>query len=194
MHRARAIRGFNKQAQKRSLAERDNAFGPAIAHPARDRVFMNLRISAVVLSCVLGAGCATAPGRSAAPAVTAVPANDQRYAGAWQQDAVESEATARSVDGGARRALAPVAQWQQALSAPDEEARAAGANQIGAWNAMPMAERLGNDEGQPLAIILDADETALDNSPYQARRIDVDGFHEPESWSACSTSPAPART
>jgi 5'-nucleotidase (lipoprotein e(P4) family) len=145
---------------------------------------MTLRMPVAAFFCLFLAACATAPGKPAAPAVTAVSANDQLYAVAWQQDAVEYEATARSVYVGARRALAPVVQWQQALSAPDEEARAAGANQIGAWNAMPMAERLGNDEGQPLAIILDADETALDNSPYQARRIDVDGLYEPESWSA----------
>ena len=144
---------------------------------------MSLRTPAAVLVCLALAACATPATRPAAPA--AAPANDQLYAVAWQQDAVEYEATARSVYVGARRALAPVLQWQQqAASAPDDEARAAAANQLGNWNAMPMAERLGNDDGQPLAIILDADETVIDNSPYQARRIDVDGLYEPQSWSA----------
>lgn len=147
---------------------------------------MTLRpaLPAALAALLLSACAATAPREAAAPAATA-PANDQLYAVAWQQDAVEYEATARSVYVGARRALAPVVQWQQqAASAPDDEARAAAANQLANWNAMPMAERAGNDEGQPLAIILDADETVLDNSPYQARRIDVDGLYEPTSWSA----------
>jgi acid phosphatase len=146
---------------------------------------MTLRKPAVAFCCLLLAACATPPGRPTAPAAGAAPANDQLYAVAWQQDAVEYEATARSVYVGARRALAPVVQWQQqAASGTDDEARAAAANQLGNWNAMPMAERLGNDAGQPLAIILDADETVLDNSPYQARRIDVDALFEPDSWSA----------
>lgn len=146
---------------------------------------MTLRQPAAALLCLLLAACATTAGKPSSPASAAAPANDQLYAVAWQQTATEYEATARSVYVGARRALAPVVQWQQqAASAPDAEARATAANQLGNWNAMPMAERAGNDDGQPLAIILDADETVLDNSPYQARRIDVDGLYEPESWSA----------
>jgi len=146
---------------------------------------MTLRTPVAALFCLFLAACASAPGKSDAPATTAAPANDQLYAVSWQQDAVEYEATARSVYVGARRALAPVVQWQQqAASAPDDEARATAANQLGNWNAMPMAERANNDTGQPLAIILDADETVLDNSPYQARRIDVDALFDPESWSA----------
>lgn len=146
---------------------------------------MTLRTPVAAFFALLLAACATAPGKPAAPAAATAPANDQLYAVAWQQDAVEYEATARSVYVGARRALAPVVQWQQqAAGAADDEARAAAANQLGNWNAMPMAERLGNDEGQPLAVILDADETVLDNSPYQARRIDVDALYEATSWSA----------
>jgi acid phosphatase len=145
-------------------------------------MILRTAVPAALAALLLSACAATAPREAAAPAT---PANDQLYAVAWQQDAVEYEATARTVYAGARRALAPVVQWQQqAAAATDEAALAAAANQLANWNAMPMAERADNDEGQPLAIILDVDETVLDNTPYQARRIDVDGLYEPASWSA----------
>ena len=135
--------------------------------------------------------CASAPGKSGAPTATAAPANDQLYAVAWQQDAVEYEATVRSVYVGARRALAPVVQWQQqAASAPDDEARAAAANQLANWNAMPMAERANNDTGQPLAIILDADETSRSRQrPHCSprRTNDAIGTRQPSSLSLVST-------
>ncbi|EMI42488.1 5'-nucleotidase, lipoprotein e(P4) family [Rhodopirellula sp. SWK7] len=47
----------------------------------------------------------------------------------------------------------------------------------------------------PTAVILDIDETVLDNSPYQARRIHEDGSFTPETWKTwveeATASPVP---
>jgi acid phosphatase len=50
-----------------------------------------------------------------------------------------------------------------------------------AWTAVP--EQEGDPSHLPPAVILDVDETVLDNSPYQARLI-VDGSEYPEGWDA----------
>jgi acid phosphatase len=41
----------------------------------------------------------------------------------------------------------------------------------GGWDALPQAERKTPARGKPPAVIVDVDETVLDNSPYQARLI-----------------------
>jgi len=56
---------------------------------------MTLRMPVAAFFCLFLAACATAPGKPAAPAVTAVSANDQLYAVAWQQDAVDRAARQR---------------------------------------------------------------------------------------------------
>jgi 5'-nucleotidase (lipoprotein e(P4) family) len=147
---------------------------------------MTLRSLLPALLVALLCGCASVETRPAAQATHDQPAaNDQLYAVAWQQTALEYQATARSVYAGARRALAPVVQWhQQAGGSSGAEERAAAVAQLAPWNAMPLAERAGDDSGQPLAIILDADETVIDNSPYQARRIDAGAGFDDASWSA----------
>jgi 5'-nucleotidase (lipoprotein e(P4) family) len=146
---------------------------------------MTLRTPAAVLFCFLLAACATPAIKPSAPPAAAAPANDQLYAVAWQQTAIEYQSLTRTVYSGAQRRLAAVVQWQQqASSADSEEARAAASNALVNWNAMPLDERADNDGGQPLAIILDADETVIDNSAYQVRRIDADGGFDAGSWSA----------
>lgn len=50
-----------------------------------------------------------------------------------------------------------------------------------AWTAVP--EQEGDPGGLPPAVILDVDETVLDNSPYQARLI-VEGREYPDGWDA----------
>lgn len=49
------------------------------------------------------------------------------------------------------------------------------------WTAAPVEQRSGYQDLPP-AVILDIDETVLDNSPYQARRIGPRGDFTPESW------------
>ncbi|MFG0254500.1 MAG: 5'-nucleotidase, lipoprotein e(P4) family, partial [Rhodopirellula sp. JB053] len=55
------------------------------------------------------------------------------------------------------------------------------------WSAdlVQQAELAGHEPAKtdlPTAVILDIDETVLDNSPYQSRRINEDGGFTPESW------------
>ena len=52
------------------------------------------------------------------------------------------------------------------------------------WNAVVESERTRDDPLEPLAVIVDVDETVLDNSPYQARRLFADGDYEDKSWDA----------
>ena len=120
---------------------------------------------------------------AAAPATTA--ANDQLYALAWVQTSIEFQSVTRTIYASATRRMAHVLEWHQlAVKGSDADERAAAAARIAAWNAMPIDERANNDDGQPLAIILDADETVIDNSPYQARRFDLNSGYDRESWAA----------
>ncbi len=52
----------------------------------------------------------------------------------------------------------------------------------GMWSAAP--EQAGDVRDLPPAVILDVDETVLDNSPYQAWLAQVGGSFEPVSWGA----------
>jgi len=148
------------------------------------------RIASIILlalalsACASGLPRATSAPADAAPAAVAG-ANDQLYAVAWQQTAIEYQSLTRTVYAGAQRRLTGVVAWQQqANSDASAEVRAVAASSLSTWNAMPIDERANNDSGQPLAIILDADETVIDNSAYQARRIDANGSFDPDSWSA----------
>jgi 5'-nucleotidase (lipoprotein e(P4) family) len=49
------------------------------------------------------------------------------------------------------------------------------------WTAAPVEQRTGYQDLPP-AVVLDIDETVLDNSPYQARRIEAQGEFTPQSW------------
>lgn len=79
--------------------------------------------------------------------------HDNLNAVLWFQSAAEYRAIATQTFANAARAL------DDALRDP-------------LWSAMPRTEAAGNDAGQPAAVIVDVDETMLDNSPHSARRID----------------------
>lgn len=134
----------------------------------------------VVLSLVLiASGCASrsapvATGPTPAPAATPAPApaattppatvspDDQLNAVLWTQTSVEYRASALQAYATAR------AQLDRALVDPS-------------WSAA--VEQQGRDTaGLPSAIILDADETVLDNSPFQARLIVDGGTYNEEIW------------
>lgn len=144
---------------------------------------MSLRTT--VLACLLPGlvACAAPATRTPPPEATTAPAgapaaHDQLYALLYMQTALEYEATARSVYQAAMRQLAPVA--QQASRTGDFEST--GAAEYG--TALPEGEALNNDAHQPLAIILDIDETVLDNSPYQARTLLANQGFEDAGWTA----------
>jgi len=114
---------------------------------------------------------ASAPAPVVAPAATApantsargVLANDNLNAVAWMQTSVEF----RLLSGQTFRSA--LSQLDKAIKTP-------------AWDALPAAERELPVTGLPAAIIVDVDETMLDNSPYQARLIRDNASFNDFSW------------
>jgi acid phosphatase len=52
------------------------------------------------------------------------------------------------------------------------------------WDALPAGDRAAPAAGLPPAVIVDVDETVLDNSPYQARLVRSGGSFNAEDWAA----------
>ncbi len=127
------------------------------------------RSLAVPLLLLFAAGCATAPPAAAPPAQAF--SYDVLNANLWQQTAEEYRASSLQAYAAARRAL------DAALADPT-------------WTAA--TEQSGDFASRPPAIILDVDETVLDNSPYAARLIRKRERYASDSWTAwCNESAAP---
>ena len=132
----------------------------------------SLHTAALLVTALALAGCHTVPAAADTqqPAVPAqaVPADDNLNAVLWLQRSMEYRALSETVFRAATERL------DAALADP-------------AWDALVPAERAaaGDASTLPPAIILDIDETVLDNSAYQARLV-VDGkeFADPawEAW------------
>jgi acid phosphatase len=107
---------------------------------------------------LLLAGCQTLPASAPTPAPTPVAtpagpaANDNLNAVVWFQSSVEYRLVAGQTW---RSALAPL---DKAIKTPD-------------WDALAKEDRDTPARGLPPAIIVDVDETVLDNSIYEARQI-----------------------
>ena len=121
-----------------------------------------LRILSAALLLTLLASCDTLPTRSnatpgsgdaplAAGKAAMVP-NDNLNAVAWMQTSVEYRLIAGQTWRGA------LVQLDRAIKTP-------------AWDALTREDRANKPNGLPPAIIVDVDETVLDNSPYRARLI-----------------------
>ena len=132
------------------------------------------RVSAVLLVAgLLGACAAPAPRKTAdaappvAPAPTAKPAgpapNDNLNAVAWAQTAIEHDLIYREVYRNATEKLAHAIKDKN-------------------WDALPKDERSGSAQRLAPAVILDIDETVLDNSPYQARLVRDGKSFDEFSW------------
>lgn len=129
---------------------------------------MRLLVLATALTCAL-AGCATtadtaaptpSPAPVAVPAQEDPPANDMLNATVWYQLALERDLVYRTVYRGAAHRL------QAALK--DKS-----------WDALPKEDRANDPKRLPPAIIVDVDETVLDNAPDQVRQIrERRGFDE----------------
>lgn len=119
---------------------------------------------ACVLALLLIAGCAASPQR-----LTPVAAHADDYANlnavAWMQTSVEHDLVYRSIYRGASDRML------QALADPD-------------WDALVPGDRDRDARGLPPAVIVDIDETVLDNSPYQARLLRDGARYEKTSWNA----------
>jgi len=122
---------------------------------------MTLRISALA-TLVLLAGCTVAPPR---PIAAAVPADDNLNAVAWTQNAVEHDLI-----------------YLQTYRDAEQQLAAALADRH--WDALTPADRTVPARRLPPAVVLDIDETVLDNSPYQARLVRVHGQFNEASWEA----------
>lgn len=136
-----------------------------------------MKFAPVALVAVLSlAGCAHAPqavGPTPAPVAkseTAAPgpaADDNLNAVAWAQDASEHD----------------FIYVQTFRNATDRLLRA---KKDASWDALPKADRETHPslKGLKPAVILDIDETVLDNSPYQARLIRSGGEFNEADWAA----------
>ena len=107
------------------------------------------------------APAATAKPQAAKPA--GVAANDNLNAVLWVQRAAEYDAVAQTVYRGAA----------DELDAALKEAN---------WDALVPTERGNAATGLPPAVVMDVDETVLDNSPYQARLVRDGGSYDEATW------------
>ncbi len=136
-----------------------------------------LRLLPAALMLAMLAGCDTMPARSDAAAndsntseVVAGQAphqgpgpNDNLNAVAWMQTSVEYRLIAGQT-------------WRSALVQLDK------AIKTPSWDALTREERANPAAGLPSAIIVDVDETMLDNSPYQARLIRDGKSYNEATW------------
>jgi 5'-nucleotidase (lipoprotein e(P4) family) len=107
-----------------------------------------------------------APTPVATPTPAAGPvAHDNLNAVAWIQTSLEYRLLAGQTY---RSALV---QLDRAIKTPD-------------WDALVADERANPAAGLPSAVIVDIDETVLDNSPYQARLIRDGGSYDEVTWDA----------
>ncbi|WP_257384962.1 5'-nucleotidase, lipoprotein e(P4) family [Tahibacter caeni] len=123
-----------------------------------------------VLLPLLLAACAAQPPRAAAPAEPEPPktpaltyAETNLNATLWAQGTVEHDMSYRGIYAQATRQIAV------ALKQKD-------------WDALPKNERKKPARGLKPAVIVDVDETVLDNSPYQARLIRDGKEFDEFSW------------
>ena len=138
---------------------------------------MRSRVPALLAALALLAGCSTSPARHesvAAPAPVAAPvapapagpaADDNLNAVAWSQTAIEHDLLYVQTYRDAQMQLL------KALKDPR-------------WDALSKDDRIAPLKGLKPAVVLDVDETALDNSPYQARLIQSGGEYNEADWAA----------
>lgn len=135
---------------------------------------MSFRLSTTVLALVLLAGCRTLPPATAPAPVAAAPvattrvgihANDNLNAVAWSQTAIEHDLIYLQVYRDAQSRLLT------ALKNPH-------------WDALAANDRVAPSAGLKPAVVLDVDETVLDNSPYQARVVRSGGEFNEADWQA----------
>ena len=105
-----------------------------------------------------------AAAQESTPATPSVPADDNLNAVLWMQHSVEYQASTMAAFALAKRRLI------QAMGDPW-------------WTAAP-AEQKGNYSKLPPAIIVDVDETMLDNSDYQAWNVSSGKPFSNETWKA----------
>ena len=133
---------------------------------------MRLRHLLPVPLIVLLGACTATPGArppsSASVSAAATPSvapNDDLNALLWAQDSLEHDLVYLETYRDAQAHLL------EALRDPH-------------WDALPPADRSSSPIGLQPAVILDVDETVLDNSPYQVRLLRTGGEYNEVSWAA----------
>ena len=132
---------------------------------------MSLRLTTAAIALLLLGGCATnvrspiaaSPAVVAAAPTTMVGANDNLNAVAWTQTAIEHDLIYLQTYRDAQSGLL------SALHDPH-------------WDALSKADRRAPAASLPPAVILDVDETVLDNSPYQAALVKNGGTYNDADW------------
>ena len=133
---------------------------------------MPFRLPTTLLALALLAGCATTPRQPVAAAPTAqtttpaaVAANDNLNAVAWSQTAIEHDLI-----------------YLQTYR--DAQARLLAALHDRHWDALGKGDRSTPLRGLKPAVILDIDETVLDNSPFAARMVQGNREYNEADWAA----------
>ena len=110
-----------------------------------------------------GAAARPATAAAAKPAVGEVGANDNLNAVLWVQRAAEYDAVTQTV-------------YRAAADHLDIALKESN------WDALVPGERGNAATGLPPAVVMDVDETVLDNSPYQARLVRDGGSYDEATW------------
>jgi acid phosphatase len=136
---------------------------------------MSIRLPAMLAALVLLAGCSSTQPKPTAPtaavlpsqsaAVTATPGDDNLNAVTWMQTAVEHDLIYLQTYRDAQEHLLAAMKDKQ-------------------WDALAKDDRVAPLAGLKPAVVLDIDETVLDNSPYQARLIKSGGEFNEADWAA----------
>ena len=139
---------------------------------------MQLVRSPALLACLFTVACASAPRRATPPPATVEPRDqtataaepgpapdDLLNAAVWSSLSVEHDLVFREVYRDAAERL------ETAISDPD-------------WDALSREERAeaGPAQGLPPAIVVDVDETVLDNGPYQTELIATGKEYDDVTW------------
>ncbi len=136
---------------------------------------MSLRLPTTLLALALLAGCAIAPSRqpmpvigsadSAARPAAVLTANDNLNALVWTQTAIEHDLI-----------------YLQTYR--DAQSRLLAALKDRHWDALAKDDRVASGKRRQPAVVLDIDETVLDNSPYQVRVLRSGGDFNEADWAA----------
>jgi len=129
---------------------------------------MQRRFSLIALACVALVGCQTSLAKPDAAMATSASKTHTAHADLlnatlWQQRAAEYDMVTR------QSFTLALSQVQRALLDPD-------------WTAAEEQTRPGY-QNLPPAVVVDVDETMLDNAPFQARLVQNDDEFTPELWS-----------
>ena len=131
---------------------------------------MSLRHLFLLILASLLAACASAPPKAPAmyageSASSQLAGNDLLYATAWMQTSIEHDLVYAEIY--------RIAEQKLVLALADPS-----------WDALSKGERDNAGQNLPPAVIVDIDETVLDNSPFEARMVRDNATFNATAWNA----------